>query len=72
MALDEPRGTDETINDEGLIFLVDKQLFEIARPFRIDFELTETGGEFSISCTLFENNCSIVEDPNACQVACAI
>jgi len=72
MALDEPRDTDETINDEGLTFLVDKQLFEMAKPFRIDFESTETGGEFSISCPLFENTCCIAENPSACQVACAI
>jgi Fe-S cluster assembly iron-binding protein IscA len=72
LALDEPRDTDETINDAGLTFLVDKQLFEMAKPFCIDFEPTETGGDFHVSCPLFENHCSIAENPNACVVACAI
>lgn len=72
MALDEPRESDETFDDDGLVFVVDRQLFEIASPMHVDFEPNETGGEFSVSSTIFENKCSIAEDPSACYVACAI
>jgi Fe-S cluster assembly iron-binding protein IscA len=72
MALDEPRSSDEKFDDDGLTFLVDRQLFELARPFRVDYEPGEAGGEFAVSCPLFENKCSLVESPDACCVACAI
>jgi len=72
MALDEPRDTDQILDDEDLTFLMDRPLFEIAKPIRIDYESTETGGEYTISCAIAENNCSIAEDPSACHASCSI
>lgn len=72
MALDEPREGDEILEDAGLRFLMDRQLFEISKPIRIDFEETETGGEFNISSTIVQNNCSIAENPDACYASCSI
>ncbi|MBN1842283.1 MAG: hypothetical protein JW883_08395 [Deltaproteobacteria bacterium] len=72
MALDEPQEDDEVFDNNGLTFLVDRQLFDIAKPIRIDFTRTDTGGEFTISSTIFENNCSLAEDPSSCHASCSM
>lgn len=72
MALDEPRDSDEVLNDDGLTFLIDSPLFALAKPIRVDFEATEKGEEFTISSTIAENNCSIAEHPDACYASCSI
>ena len=72
MALDEPREDDEILEDDGLRFLMDRQLFEISKPIRIDFEETETGGAFNISSTIVQNNCSIAENPDKCYASCSL
>ena len=72
MALDEPQEDDEVFDNNGLTFLVDRQLFEIAKPIRVDFTTTDTGGEFTISSTILENNCSLAEDPGSCHPSCSM
>jgi Fe-S cluster assembly iron-binding protein IscA len=72
MALDEQRDSDEVQNEGGLIFLIEGQLFAIAKPIRIDFETTKKGGEFTISSAIAENRCSIAEHPGACYASCSI
>ena len=72
MALDEPRETDEIFDVKGLVFLMDKLLFEIAKPVRIDLEGAGKEGGFTISSNISDNNSSIAEDPGACYASCTI
>ena len=52
MALDEPRENDEVIKDDGITYLIEKQLFEDVKPINIDFTETAMGSGFSISSNL--------------------
>jgi iron-sulfur cluster assembly protein len=52
MALDEPREEDEVIKDNGITYLIEKQLFEQVKPINIDFVSTAMGSGFSISSNL--------------------
>ena len=52
MALDEPHGNDETFTEKGIVFLVDKGLFEDVKPISIDFVQTERGAGFAIKSQL--------------------
>jgi Fe-S cluster assembly iron-binding protein IscA len=54
MTLDESQENDETFNDGGLTFLIDKELLEQVKPIKIDYVLTASGhGDgFSISANL--------------------
>ena len=52
MALDEPGENDEIIKDNGVNYLVDKNLLEQAKPISVDFVSTEQGSGFSISSNL--------------------
>jgi Fe-S cluster assembly iron-binding protein IscA len=46
MALDEPKKGDELFEDEGIIFLIDKQLLEQVKPIRIDFFVSKRASGF--------------------------
>jgi iron-sulfur cluster assembly protein len=72
MALDESQESDEVFDEDGLTFVIDRQLFEIARPIRVDFTTTDTGAEFAISSTILENTCSLAKDIYSCQSSCRI
>jgi iron-sulfur cluster assembly protein len=72
MALDESQKSDEVFDEDGLTFVIDRQLFEIARPIRVDFTTTDTGAEFAISSTILENTCSLAKDIYSCQSSCHI
>jgi iron-sulfur cluster assembly protein len=72
MALDEPQESDEIFHNDGLTFVIDRLLFEIAKPIRIDFIMEEQNPGFIISSTLLENNCSIAEDPGSCNASCGV
>jgi iron-sulfur cluster assembly protein len=72
MALDESQESDEVFHEDGLTFVIDRQLFEIARPIRIDFTTTDTGAEFAVSSTILENTCSLAKDIYSCQSSCSI
>jgi Fe-S cluster assembly iron-binding protein IscA len=52
MALDEPRENDETFNEQGITFLVDKVLFEDAKPISVDFVESAMGAGFSVTSAL--------------------
>lgn len=52
MALDEPGEEDEVIKDNGISYLIEKQLFEQAKPINIDFVNTAMGSGFSIASSL--------------------
>ena len=52
MALDEPKENDEVVKDNGITYLVNKELFEQAKPINVDFTDTAMGAGFSISSNL--------------------
>jgi iron-sulfur cluster assembly protein len=52
MALDEPKDDDEIVNNNGITFLVNKQLLEQVKPVKVDFVESTYGSGFSISSNL--------------------
>ena len=52
MALDEPRDDDEVVSEEGVTFLINKELFDQAKPINVDFVESAMGSGFSISSSL--------------------
>jgi len=52
MALDEPRDEDEVIDDKGTKFVVEKTLWEQAKPINIDFISTPHGEGFKLTSSL--------------------
>jgi iron-sulfur cluster assembly protein len=52
MALDEPKDDDEIVKNNGITYLVNKQLFEQVKPVKVDFVESEYGSGFSISSSL--------------------
>jgi Fe-S cluster assembly iron-binding protein IscA len=52
MALDEPREDDEIFKDNGVTYLVNKELLEQAKPIQVDFIESAMGSGFSISSNL--------------------
>ena len=55
MALDEPKDSDEIIEDNGVKYLVEKQLYEDVKPINVDFVEAAMGSGFSISSNLPKN-----------------
>lgn len=49
MALDEPKDDDEIVKDNGFTYLINKELFEQAKPINVDFIDSGMGQGFSIS-----------------------
>ena len=73
LALDELHAGDNVFNEDGLTFIINKQLFELAKPITIDSTTTYKGEEFSISSSIFENTCAIAENIYASlYTSCAI
>ena len=52
MALDEQRDQDEVFDDNGLKFVVEKDLFERAKPMKVDYVNSPMGSGFSISSNM--------------------
>ena len=52
MALDEPKDDDEIVKNNGITYLVNKQLFEQVKPVKVDFVESAYGSGFSISSSL--------------------
>ena len=52
MALDEPQENDLTFADQDITFAVDKDLFEKAKPIRVDFVEAVGGSGFQLSSSL--------------------
>jgi iron-sulfur cluster assembly accessory protein len=58
MALDEPQDNDEIIKDEGINYLINKDLLNRVKPINIDFVDSDMGSGFTITSTLSkENSC---------------
>ncbi len=52
MALDEPREDDEVFEADGITYVIDRQLLELAKPICVDFVQTDTESGFSITSSL--------------------
>ena len=48
MALDEHKDDDETFDNDGITFLVNKDLFEQVKPIKVDFIESPLGARFNI------------------------
>ena len=72
MALDESQESDEVFDEDGLTFVIDRALLQIAKPIRVDFAMTHKGAEFAISSAILENTCSLAKDIHSCQSSCSI
>ncbi len=70
MARDEPQDGDTNLQIEGLNFVIDKQLYDIAEPIRIDSELLDNKEVISLSSAISENFCSVAKDPSSCTAFC--
>ncbi|MBW2109207.1 MAG: hypothetical protein JRI36_11170 [Deltaproteobacteria bacterium] len=70
MALDEPEDGDKILDVEGVSFVIEKQLYQIAMPIRIDTVIEGGRTDLSISSTISDNTCPIAEDPGSCRGYC--
>ena len=52
MALDEPKEDDEIMKEDGITYLMNKQLLEQAKPVTVDFVESAYGSGFSINSSL--------------------
>ena len=58
MALDEPKENDEIIKDNGITYLIEKNLYEKAKPINIDYVESAMGSGFAImSAISLGNSC---------------
>jgi len=52
MALDELQENDQTFEEDGLTFIVDKELLERVKPITVEFIETERGTGYYVSSKL--------------------
>jgi iron-sulfur cluster assembly accessory protein len=52
MALDEPANTDEVFEEKGTKFVIDKDIYNQAKPINVDFVDTPHGSGFKINSSL--------------------
>ena len=52
MALDEPVNTDEVFEEKGTKFIIDKDIYNQAKPINVDFVSTPQGSGFKINSSL--------------------
>jgi iron-sulfur cluster assembly protein len=57
MALDESRDGDEIFNQNGLTFMIEKELLEEVKPIKVDFVETPRGAGYAISSSLKKADC---------------
>lgn len=70
MALDECHEDDELIDIHGFPFVIDRQLYQVAKPIRVTSDLTDKEFPFLISSTILENTCSMAENVKSCKTTC--
>jgi len=63
MALDEPREADEIFEEKGITFLMEKELFDQAKPVSVDFIESVRGSGFKVASSLEANS--------ACGTSCS-
>lgn len=52
MVLDEPKEEDEVFNLKGITYVVDKDLYEKAKPITVDYVVSPFGSGFQIRSNL--------------------
>lgn len=52
MALDEPKDNDEVFNEGDFTYLVEKGLYELVKPIKVDYVDSYMGTGFEISSSL--------------------
>ena len=52
MALDEPREGDDILQEQGITFLLEKDLLQQVQPVTVDFVDTPRGGGFKVDSAL--------------------
>jgi Fe-S cluster assembly iron-binding protein IscA len=52
MALDEPKENDEVFNEDGLTFLINKELLDTVKPISVEFVETPRGSGFAVKSSL--------------------
>ena len=52
LALDEPSEDDQVFNQEGITYIIGKELFEQVKPIKVDYVDTPMGNGFSITSSL--------------------
>ncbi|MCK7512306.1 MAG: hypothetical protein MZV70_55195 [Desulfobacterales bacterium] len=52
MALDEQQENDVTFNDRNMNYIIEKELFDQAKPIRIDFVESLLGSGFKLTSSL--------------------
>jgi Fe-S cluster assembly iron-binding protein IscA len=52
MALDEPQEKDTTIIEKGITFIMDKNLYDEAKPIHIDFVKAKEGSRIKFTTSL--------------------
>ncbi len=57
MALDESRDGDEVFNQNGLTFMIEKELLEEVKPIKVDFVETPRGAGYAITSSLKREDC---------------
>jgi Fe-S cluster assembly iron-binding protein IscA len=52
MALDEPGQDDQVFDEKGTKFIIDKDIFEQAKPINVDYIETPQGSGFKVTSSL--------------------
>jgi len=52
MALDEPKDNDEVFDDRDLTYIVEKGLYKMVKPIKVDYVNNYMGAGFEISSSL--------------------
>lgn len=52
MALDEPKENDEVVQNDGITYMINKDLFEQVKPISVDFVESAYGSGFAINSNL--------------------
>jgi len=52
MALDESKEDDEVFKENGITFMINKDLFELAKPITLDYVIARMGNGFKLSSSL--------------------
>lgn len=52
MALDEPKDNDEVVQNDGITYMINKDLYDQVKPISVDFVESAYGSGFSIRSNL--------------------
>jgi len=52
MALDEPKKADEVFEEKGTKYIIDKDIYDQAKPINVDFVSTPRGSGFKLTSSL--------------------